>query len=171
MPVWFLPWLTRPAWQLLIMQWGVLASLIFCMDRLFLAGEWQQRKEVNQQLQQRMLQIEAYQQQLNQLPTLVQLGSQLHSSATTLPSATTPSPEKESVGSRLYQRGGVMLLWRQQEKQQQQMIKFRLEYAGLLSFLDGISSEQRVRQMIIERQPEGLVTQLILQAPEGSGDE
>lgn len=165
LPVWLLPWLSRPAWQLLMIQWGVLASLIFCMDRLFLAGEWQQRKEVNQQLQQRISQLEESRQQLNQLPPLVQLESQLHSSATTVPT------EKESVGSRLYQLGGIMLLWRQQEKQQQQTIKFRLEYAGLLGFLEGVHPDQRIHQMIIERQPEGLVTQLILQAPEGNGDE
>lgn len=165
LPVWLLPWLSRPAWQLVVIQWGVLAGLVLCLGRLFLVGEWQQREELDQQRQQRILQIAAYQQQLGQLPTLVQLESQLQ------PQATTPSTEKESVGSKLNQVGGVILLWWQQEKQQQQRVKFRLEYAGLLRFLEEVPPDQRINQMTIERQPEGLVTQLVLQAPEGGEDE
>lgn len=155
-PDWLLPWLNRPGWQLLGVQWLVLLGVMLLLGSLLLVGPWQQRERLYQQRQQLQSQIAESQQQLNLLPEITDLKLRLQQQQISRPS------EEKNFGQRLYQERGSLLHWQQQDQQSQQAIMLRLEFSGLLRLLAGISPNQRIGQMKITQQPEGLITQLTL---------
>ncbi|VTR61926.1 Uncharacterised protein [Serratia fonticola] len=79
--------------------------------------------------------------------------------------------EPEDLGTQLYQLGGRLLRFQQQEKPAQQKIRLQLAFDGLLRLLEALPSTRRIGQMKIERQPEGLTTQLTLISSEEAVDE
>jgi pilus assembly protein HofO len=164
LPDWIKPWLSRPGWQLLGVQWLLLAGLILLSGTLLVYGEWQQREHLRAQLQRLEEQVAERQQQLAYLPALEELERRLQDQTLALPT------ESESFGSRLYQIGGVLLRWQQQEQPAQQIAKLQVDYPGLLRLLEGLSPTLRIVQIAIEKQPEGLITQLILLAAEGRSE-
>ncbi|WP_431224651.1 hypothetical protein ACQ86O_07020 [Serratia sp. L9] len=78
---------------------------------------------------------------------------------------------QEDIGSHLYQVGGVLLRWQQQEKPAQQKVSLQLGFEGLLRLLARMPPSRQIGQMKIERQPEGLVIQLTLLATAEAEDE
>lgn len=162
---WLIPWLNRPGWQLLAAQWGVLAGVVLLASTLLVSGEWQLREQLFEQRQQLERQISERRQQLSQLPAPEELQKSLQEQRVKRPD------EQEDIGSHLYQLGGVLLRWQQQEKPAQQKVSLQLGFEGLLSLLAGISPTRQIGQMRIERQPEGLVIQLTLLATGEAEDE
>ncbi|VXD04422.1 conserved hypothetical protein [Enterobacterales bacterium 8AC] len=160
LPDWIRPWLYRPAWQLLVVQWLLLMGLVLPIGALLVYGEWQQREQWQAQRQQLEAQISERQQQLARLPALGELERQLQERVLALPA------EPESFASRLYQAGGVLLRWQQLDQPAQQVVKLQVDFRGLLHLLEGVSPSQRIGQMAVEKQTAGLITQLILLSPE-----
>lgn len=164
LPDWVKPWLNRPAWQLLVGQWLFLVGLILLCGASLVYGEWQQHEHLQAQRQQLAVQIAERQQQLARLPALEDLERQLRERALAQQAA------PESFGSRLYQLGGALLRWQQQDQPAQQMVKLQVDFRGLLHLLEGVSPSQRIGQMAVEKQAGGLITQLILFSPEEKGE-
>ena len=153
---WLIPWLARPGWQLLAAQWLVLTGVGLLAYSGVILGEWQQWERLEGQRQQLELQITELQQQLSRLPPLTELEQRLDQQVLIVPD------EPGDLGAQLYQLGGRLLRYQQQEKSAQQKIRLQLDYGGLLRLLEELSSARRIGQMKIERQPEGLITQLTL---------
>ncbi|MFZ1872759.1 MAG: hypothetical protein WAU54_08275 [Chania sp.] len=164
LPDWIKPWLNRPGWQLLVVQWLLLIGLMLLTSALLVYGEWQQLEHLRAQQQRLEVEIAERQQQLTRLPALEELEQRLQQQTLALPA------EPESFGSKLYQVGGVLLRWQQQEQPAQQIVRLQADYPGLLRLLEGLSPTLRISQMAIEKQPEGLITQLILLAAEGRSE-
>ncbi|WP_411751732.1 hypothetical protein [Serratia sp. (in: enterobacteria)] len=165
LPDWLIPWLARPGWQLLAVQWLVLTGVGLLAYSGLISGEWQQWERLDEQHQQLELQVAARQQQLNQLPPLAELELRLGQQVLIVPD------EPGDLGAQLYQLGGRLLRFQQQEKPAQQKIRLQLDYGGLLRLLEELPSTRRIGQMKIERQPEGLITQLTLVSSEEALDE
>lgn len=153
---WLLPWLTRPAWQLLAVQWLALTGVGLLACSGVIAGEWQQRERLDEQHLQLERQIAERQQQLSKLPPIAELEQRLAQQALNVPD------EAGDFGHHLYQLGGRLLRFQQQEKSSQQKIGLQLDYGGLLRLLEELPATHRIGQMKIDRQPEGLITQLTL---------
>lgn len=153
---WLIPWLARPGWQLLAAQWLVLTSVGLLAYGGLITGEWQQWERLDEQRQQLERQITECQQQLNQLPSLTELEQRLGQQVLIVPG------ESGDLGAQLYQLGGRLLRFQQQDKPAQQKIRLQLDYGGLLRLLEDLPSTRRIGQMKIERLPEGVITQLIL---------
>ncbi len=164
LPEWLIPWLARPGWQLLAAQWLVLtgAGLLACSG--LISGEWQRWERLDEQRQQLVHQIAERQQQLSQLPPLAELEQRLGQQVLIVPD------EPGDLGAQLYQLGGRLLRF-QQVKPAQQKIRVQLDFGGLLRLLEALPSTRRIGQMKIERQPEGLITQLTLICSEEAVDE
>lgn len=160
LPDWSRPWLHRPAWQLLVVQWLLLIGLILLIGALLVHGEWQQREHLQAQRQRLETQITERQQQLAHLPTLEDLEQQLREPALVLPA------EPESFASRLYQAGGVLLRWQQLDQPAQQIVKLQVDFRELVYLLEGVSPSLRIGQIVIEKQAGRLITQLIFFSPE-----
>ncbi|MGL5385076.1 MAG: hypothetical protein ACRC2A_13185 [Enterobacterales bacterium] len=153
---WLIPWLARPGWQLLAAQWLVLTGVGLLASSGLIAGEWQQWERLDEQRQQLELQIAERQQQLSRLPPLVDLEQRLGQRALN------DLVETTDLGSHLYQLGGRLLRLQQQDKPARQTIGLQLDFGGLLRLLEELPATRRIGQMKIERQPEGLITQLTL---------
>lgn len=153
---WLIPWLARPGWQLLAAQWLVLIGVGLLASSGLLSGEWQQWESLSEQRQQLERQIAERQQQLSRLPPLADLEQRLGQQVLNVP------VETRDFGSHLYQLGGRLLRLQQQEKPAQQTIGLQLDFGGLLRLLEGLPATRKVGKMKIERQPEGLITQLTL---------
>ncbi|ATM76457.1 hypothetical protein CRN79_11735 [Serratia fonticola] len=164
LPEWLIPWLARPGWQLLAAQWLVLtgAGLLACSG--LISGEWQRWERLDEQRQQLVHQIAERRQQLSQLPPLAELEQRLGQQVLIVPD------EPGDLGAQLYQLGGRLLRF-QQVKPAQQKIRVQLDFGGLLRLLEALPSTRRIGQMKIERQPEGLTTQLTLICSEEAVDE
>lgn len=164
LPEWLTPWLARPGWQLLAAQWLVLtgAGLLACSG--LISGEWQRWERQDEQRQQLVHQIAERRQQLSQLPPLAELEQRLGQQVLIVPD------EPGDLGAQLYQLGGRLLRF-QQVKPAQQKIRVQLDFGGLLRLLEALPSTRRIGQMKIERQPEGLTTQLTLICSEEAVDE
>lgn len=164
LPDWLIPWLARPGWQLLAAQWLVLtgAGLLACSG--LISGEWQRWERQDEQRQQLVHQIAERRQQLSQLPPLAELEQRLGQQVLIVPD------EPGDLGAQLYQLGGRLLRF-QQVKPAQQKIRVQLDFGGLLRLLEALPSTRRIGQMKIERQPEGLTTQLTLICSEEAVDE
>jgi len=164
LPEWLIPWLARPGWQLLAAQWLVLtgAGLLACSG--LISGEWQRWERLDEQRQQLVHQIAERRQQLSQLPPLAELEQRLGQQVLIVPD------EPGDLGAQLYQLGGRLLRF-QQVKPAQQKIRVQLDFGGLLRLLEALPSTRRIGQMKIERQPEGLITQLTLICSEEAVDE
>ncbi|HEJ9056808.1 TPA: hypothetical protein SML50_001059 [Serratia fonticola] len=164
LPDWLIPWLARPGWQLLAAQWLVLtgAGLLACSG--LISGEWQRWERLDEQRQQLVHQIAERRQQLSQLPPLAELEQRLGQQVLIVPD------EPGDLGAQLYQLGGRLLRF-QQVKPAQQKIRVQLDFGGLLRLLEALPSTRRIGQMKIERQPEGLTTQLTLICSEEAVDE
>lgn len=164
LPDWLIPWLARPGWQLLAAQWLVLtgAGLLACSG--LISGEWQRWERLDEQRQQLVHQIAERRQQLSQLPPLAELEQRLGQQVLIVPD------EPGDLGAQLYQLGGRLLRF-QQVKPAQQKIRVQLDFGGLLRLLEALPSTRRIGQMKIERQPEGLITQLTLICSEEAVDE
>ena len=164
LPEWLIPWLARPGWQLLAAQWLVLtgAGLLACSG--LISGEWQRWERLDEQRQQLVHQIAERRQQLSQLPPLAELEQRLGQQVLIVPD------EPGDLGAQLYQLGGRLLRF-QQVKPAQQKIRVQLDFGGLLRLLAALPSTRRIGQMKIERQPEGLTTQLTLICSEEAVDE
>ncbi|MBC3229464.1 hypothetical protein [Serratia fonticola] len=164
LPEWLIPWLARPGWQLLAAQWLVLtgAGLLACSG--LISGEWQRWERLDEQRQQLVHQIAERRQQLSQLPPLAELEHRLGQQVLIVPD------EPGDLGAQLYQLGGRLLRF-QQVKPAQQKIRVQLDFGGLLRLLAALPSTRRIGQMKIERQPEGLITQLTLICSEEAVDE
>ncbi|MCO7511044.1 hypothetical protein NJH77_17535 [Serratia fonticola] len=164
LPEWLIPWLARPGWQLLAAQWLVLtgAGLLACSG--LISGEWQRWERLDEQRQQLVHQIAERRQQLSQLPPLAELEQRLGQQVLIVPD------EPGDLGAQLYQLGGRLLRF-QQVKPAQQKIRVQLDFGGLLRLLAALPSTRRIGQMKIERQPEGLITQLTLICSEEAVDE
>ncbi|OCJ40574.1 MULTISPECIES: hypothetical protein [Serratia] len=164
LPEWLSPWLARPGWQLLAAQWLVLtgAGLLACSG--LISGEWQRWERLDEQRQQLVHQIAERRQQLSQLPPLAELEQRLGQQVLIVPD------EPGDLGAQLYQLGGRLLRF-QQVKPAQQKIRVQLDFGGLLRLLEALPSTRRIGQMKIERQPEGLITQLTLICSEEAVDE
>lgn len=165
LPAWLIPWLGRPGWQLLIAQWLVLVGVILLAYVLFISGQWQQRERLYQQQQQLQLQVAERQRQLSQLPSLEALALSLQQKPMQQPQ------DHGELGRILSQTGGELLRWQQQDKPAQQTLKFRVDFAGLLHVLEKISPNERIGQLTIERQSEGVITKLTLLTSGGVADE
>lgn len=165
LPDWLIPWLARPGWQLLAAQWLVLAGVGLLAGSGVITGEWQRWERLDEQRQQLEHQIAEREQQLSQLPPLAELEQRLGQQVLILPD------EPEDLGTQLYQLGGRLLRFQQQEKPAQQKIRLQLDFDGLLRLLEALPSTRRIGQMKIERQPEGLTTQLTLISSEEAVDE
>ncbi|KEY58660.1 DNA utilization family protein [Serratia sp. DD3] len=164
-PDWLIPWLNRPGWQILSLQWSGLAGLVLLTCIGLLADQWQRYQQLDQQRQQLELQIAEHQKQWDRLPALEELELRLQQAAEQ------PDPQKErDIAGLLQQVGGELLRWQQQDKPPQQKVTVQVKFDGLLHFLAGISSTQRIGQIRIERQPTGLMTQLTLLVSDGAGD-
>lgn len=153
--------LSRPGWQLLVVQWLILLGIVLFVITWSVSGEWQQLVYLQEQQQRIELQIAERQQQLNQLPARGELEQRLRQKRSEQPGA------QSDFGHHLYQVGGVLLRWQQQADPAQQRVKLQIEFNGLLRLLAGISPTKRIGRISIEQQPEGLITQLTLLA---SGD-
>ena len=164
LPEWLIPWLARPGWQLLAAQWLVLtgAGLLACSG--LISGEWQRWEKLEEQRQQLVHQIAERRQQLSQLPPLAELEQRLGQQVLIVPD------EPGDLGAQLYQLGGRLLRF-QQVKPAQQKIRVQLDFGGLLRLLEAQPSTRRIGQMKIERQPEGLTTQLTLICSEEAVDD
>ncbi|WP_447876131.1 hypothetical protein [Serratia fonticola] len=164
LPDWLIPWLARPGWQLLAAQWLVLtgAGLLACSG--LISEEWQRWERQEEQRQQLVHQIAERRQQLSQLPPLAELEQRLGQQVLIVPD------EPGDLGAQLYQLGGRLLRF-QQVKPAQQKIRVQLDFGGLLRLLEALPSTRRIGQMKIERQPEGLTTQLTLICSEEAVDE
>jgi pilus assembly protein HofO len=162
---WLIPWLGRPGWQLLAAQWLVLTGVGLLAYSGLILGEWQQWERLEEQRQQLELQIAERQQQLSKLPPLTELEQSLEQQALLV------SDEQGDLGAQLYQLGGRLLRFQQQEKPAQQKIRLLLDYGGLLRLLEGLPSARKIGQMKIERQSEGLITQLTLVSSAEAVDE
>ncbi|CAM3895761.1 hypothetical protein [Serratia silvae] len=162
---WLLPWLARPGWQLLAAQWLVLTGVGLLAYIGMISGEWQRWERLDEQRQQLELQIAEHQQQLSRLPPLAELEQRLGQQVLIVPD------EPGDFGAQLYQLGGRLLRFQQQENPAQQKIRLQLDYVGLLRLMEELPSTRRIGQMKIERQPEGLTTQLILVSPKEVVDE
>ncbi|WMT14480.1 hypothetical protein [Serratia fonticola] len=164
LPDWLTPWLARPGWQLLAAQWLVLtgAGLLACSG--LISGEWQRWEKLEEQRQQLVHQIAERRQQLSQLPPLAELEQRLGQQVLIVPD------EPGDLGAQLYQLGGRLLRF-QQVKPAQQKIRVQLDFGGLLRLLEAQPSTRRIGQMKIERQPEGLTTQLTLICSEEAVDD
>ncbi|NCG52805.1 type II secretion system protein M [Serratia fonticola] len=164
LPEWLIPWLARPGWQLLAAQWLVLtgAGLLACSG--LISGEWQRWERLDEQRQQLVHQIAERRQQLSQLPPLAELEQRLGQQVLIVPD------EPGDLGAQLYQLGGRLLRF-QQVKPAQRKIRVQLDFGGLLRLLEALPSTRRIGQMKIERQPEGLTTQLTLICSEEAVDE
>jgi pilus assembly protein HofO len=160
LPVWLIPWLLRPGWQLLLMQWAMLCCVGLLLIRFGLHGEWQQRSQLQEQQQQLAQQIDQQQQQLAQLPKLSELEQRLAQQANAA-----SSPEFSTL---LQQAGGALQQWRQQEKPAQQTVKLQIDFHGLLRLLEQLPPTQRINQLGIGAGHTALKVQLILQ---GGADE
>ncbi|AHG19965.1 hypothetical protein Z042_10200 [Chania multitudinisentens RB-25] len=165
LPDWVRLWLNQPSWQLLAIQWLLLAGAILLTSVLLVQGEWQQHEHLQAQRQRLELQIAERRQQLARLPALEELQRRLRAQTSALPA------EPQAFGYKLEQVGGVLLRWQQQEQPAQQIVKLKLDFHGLLQLLEGLSPTLRIGQMAIEKQPDGLMTQLILFTLEGEADE
>ncbi|WP_447881716.1 hypothetical protein [Serratia fonticola] len=164
LPDWLILWLARPGWQLLAAQWLVLtgAGLLACSG--LISGEWQRWERLDEQRQQLVHQIAERRQQLSQLPPLAELEQRLGQQVLIVPD------EPGDLGAQLYQLGGRLLRF-QQVKPAQQKIRVQLDFGGLLRLLEAQPSTRRIGQMKIERQPEGLTTQLTLICSEEAVDD
>ncbi|MGF6191830.1 hypothetical protein [Serratia sp. 2723] len=162
---WLIPWLARPGWQLLAAQWLVLAGVGLLACNGLITGEWQRWERLDEQRQQLERQIAERQQQLSRLPPLAELEQRLGQQVLIVPG------EPRDLGAQLYQLGGRLLRFQQQEKSAQQKIRLQLDFGGLLRLLEALPSTRRIEQMNIERQPEGLTTQLTLVSSEEVVDE
>jgi len=165
LPDWLLPWLARPGWQLLAAQWLVLTGVVLLACSGVITGEWQRWERLDEQCQQLEHQIAERQQRLSQLPPLAELEQRLAQRVLIVPD------EPGDLGAQLYQLGGRLLRFQQQEKPDQQRIRLLLDFGGLLRLLEVLPSTHRIGQMKIERQPEGLTTQLTLISLEEAVDE
>lgn len=164
-PDWLIPWLNRPGWQILSLQWSGLAGLVLLTCIGMLADPWQQHQQLVQQQQQLELKIAEHQQQWEQLPALGELEQRLQQVMKQL------YPQKErGIAGLLQQAGGELLRWQQQDKPLQQKVTVQVRFDGLLHFLAGISSTQRIVQIRIERQLTGLMTQLTLLVSDSEAD-
>lgn len=162
---WLIPWLAKPGWQLLAAQWLVLSGVGLLVGNWWVIDEWQQRERLYEQRQQLEQQIAERQQQLSQLPPLAELDRRLRQQAAVLPE------QPQDFGGHLYQLGGRLLRFQQQENAAQQRVRMQLDYAGLLRLVEKLSPIRRIGQMKIEKQPEGLITQLTLVGSEERVDE
>lgn len=162
---WLIPWLARPGWQLLAAQWLVLAGVGLLAYGGLISGEWQRWERLDEQRQQLERQIAERQQQLNQLTPLAELERRLGQQVLIVPD------EPGDLGTQLYQLGGRLLRFQQQEKPAQQKVRLQLDYGGLLRLLEELPSTRRIGQMKIDRQPEGLITQLTLVSSKEAVDE
>ncbi|HGM5491988.1 TPA: hypothetical protein ACKP1B_003664 [Serratia fonticola] len=153
---WLIPWLARPGWQLLAVQWLVLTGIGLLASGGLIAGEWQRWERLDEQRQRQERQIAERQQQLSLLPPLAELEQRLGQRTWSVP------VETRDVGNHLYQLGGRLLRWQQQEKPAHQTIGLQLDFGGLLRLLEELPATRRIGQMKIEKQPEGLITQLTL---------
>ncbi|WP_024527571.1 hypothetical protein [Serratia fonticola] len=165
LPDWLLPWLARPGWQLLAAQWLVLAGAGLLAGSGPISGEWQRWERLDEQRQQLEHQIAERQQQLSRLPPLAELEQRLGQQVLIVPD------EPGDLGTQLYQLGGRLLRFQQQGKPAQQKIWLQLDFGGLLRLLEALPSTRRIGQMKVERQPEGLTTQLTLISLEEAMDE
>lgn len=165
LPDWLIPWLARPGWQLLAAQWLVLTAVGLLACSGLITGEWQQWERLHAQRQQLELQIAERQQQLSRLPPLAELEQRLDQQVLIVPD------DPGDLGAQLYQLGGRLLRFQRQEKPAQQKIRLQLDYGGLLRLLEALPFTRRIGQMKIERQPEGLITQLTLVSSEEAVDE
>ena len=165
LPDWLLPWLARPGWQLLAAQWLVLAGAGLLAGSGPISGEWQRWERLDEQRQQLEHQIAERRQQLSRLPPLAELEQRLGQQVLIVPD------EPEDLGTQLYQLGGRLLRFQQQGKPAQQKIWLQLDFGGLLRLLEALPSTRRIGQMKVERQPEGLTTQLTLISLEEAADE
>lgn len=162
---WLIPWLARPGWQLLAVQWLVLTGIGLLVSSGLIAGEWQQWEKLDGQRQQQERQIAECQQQLNRLPPLADLEQRLGQRALSMP------VETRDFGNHLYQLGGRLLRLQQQEKPAQQTIGLQLDFGGLLRLLEKLPATRKIGQMKIERQSEGLIIQLTLVSSAEAVDE
>lgn len=153
---WLVPWLNRPGWQLLAIQWLVLAGVILLISVLLVAGEWRQREQLHGRLRQLEWQIAQRQQQLAQLPTSEQLEARWRRQTAK------QSDEPWDLGDQLHQLGGRLLYWRQHEQPPQQQVRLQMTFDGLLRLLAGISPASRIDRMRVERRSEGVIAQLTL---------
>ncbi|WON76742.1 hypothetical protein [Serratia sp. UGAL515B_01] len=165
LPIWLIQWLGRPCWQLLAVQWLVLAAGILLAYVLFISGQWQRRERLYQQQQQLQLQVTERQQQISQLPSLEALELSLQHKAIKQPE------DHAELGSNLSQVGGKLLRWQQQDKPAQQTFKFQVNYSGLLRLLETISPHKRIDQIRIESRSEGVFTELTLLSSGDGADE
>ncbi|RDL22814.1 hypothetical protein [Serratia fonticola] len=165
LPDWLVPWLARPGWQLLAAQWSVLAGVGLLTCSGLISEEWQRWERLDEQRQQLVHQIAERRQQLSQLPPVAELEQRLGQQVLIV------LDEPGDLGTQLYQLGGRLLRFQQQGKPAQQRIRFQLDFGGLLRLLEVLPSTRRIGQMNIERQPEGLTTQLTLISSEEAVDE
>lgn len=165
LPDWLVPWLARPGWQLLAAQWLVLAGAGLLAGSGPISGEWQRWERLDEQRQQLEHQIAERRQQLSRLPPLAELEQRLGQQVLIVPD------EPGDLGTQLYQRGGRLLRFQQQGKPAQQKLWLQLDFGGLLRLLEALPSTHRIGQMKVERQPEGLTTQLTLISLEEAMDE
>ncbi len=162
---WLIPWLNRPGWQLLTVQWLVLAGAMLLVSTLLISGEWQQLERLHEQRQRLELQVAERHQQLSRLPASGELELRLQRKVTKRPD------ERKDFSSHLYQVGGVLLRWRHQDTPEQQKVRLRIEFEGLLRLLAEMSPARRIDHMKIEQQPAGLNIQLTLLVSAGGADE
>jgi pilus assembly protein HofO len=165
LPDWLVPWLARPGWQLLAAQWLVLAGAGLLAGSGPISGEWQRWERLGEQRQQLEHQIAERRQQLSRLPPLAELEQRLGQQVLIVPD------EPGDLGTQLYQLGGRLLRFQQQGKPAQQKLWLQLDFGGLLRLLEALPSTRRIGQMKVERQPEGLTTQLTLISLEEAMDE
>lgn len=167
LPGWLIPWLNRPGWQWLVAQWVLLAGIMLLLCMLFVVDEWQQREQLHLQGLQLASQLAERQQQLAQLPTLAELEGRLQQHAQ---AGQRPDKEKD-FATRLRQVGGVLLRWQQQGQPEQKTVKLQMNYHGLLRLLEEMPPTNRIGNMKVEKQPEGLTIQLNLLSEGERADE
>ncbi|WP_127960099.1 hypothetical protein [Serratia microhaemolytica] len=164
-PTWFSPWLYRPGWQILATQWLLLAGLALLLFMLFGINPWRHYQTLQQQRQQAEAMITQRQQQLALLPELALLTANLQQQRSEQQTA------QRDLASQLYQLGGQLLHWQQQEQVAQQSVVMQLEFNRLLALLAEMPANSRIEQLKITQRPEGLVTQLRLQHQQKVNDE
>lgn len=126
-------------------------------------GEWQRWERLDEQRQQLVHQIAERRQQLSQLPPLAELEQRLGQQVLIVPD----EPGTWGLSSISLGAAATFPAGETSPAKDKGTARFR----GLLRLLEALPSTRRIGQMKIERQPEGLITQLTLICSEEAVDE
>ncbi|MBS0976348.1 hypothetical protein [Serratia rubidaea] len=151
-----IPWLQRPGWQLLALQWLLLGILLALPGLGLIRGEWRQSERLSDEVRQQAQRVGQLQRQLASLPPLATLEQQIAQQRKRQPN----EPELSAV---LQQAGVRLLRWQRQEQPPQQRLQLRSDYFTVLQLLESLPGTVRISQLTLEMRPEGLSTQWLLQ--------